>query len=301
MKGLVKRRKSWFRGAFAIKYSIWADVWEKSLFFAILTLFVCILHNYGLPVGQPTLSSLIPTIVLGLLLVFRTNSANDRFWEGRKLWGSIVNNIRNLTWQMWVNIEANTPEEKQNKISHLYLLAVFAFATKNHLRQEGLDEQMRQLLSSTNYNKLQYSQHLPLQVASYLGEYLLKQYQQNHLNAYQLAQLQNMISELINMVGGCERILKTPIPKSYSIHLKQLLLLYCLALPFQYVGEINWWTIPFVAVISYIVYGIEAIAIEIENPFGTDCNDLPLENICQNIEQNIKDFISNQQKALNHI
>ena len=73
---------------------------------------------------------------------------------------------------------------------------------------------------------------------------------------------------------------------------------YCLVLPFQYVGEINWWTIPFVAVVSYIVYGIEAIALEIENPFGNDCNDLPLDQICLDIEDNINNFIAYQENQL---
>lgn len=296
INGLANKRKSWFRGAFKIKYSILSDVWEKSVFFAVFTFIVCLLHNLGFPVKQTILSSLIPTIVLGLLLVFRTNSANERFWEGRKLWGGIVNNIRNLTWQIWVNVQDETPEDRQNKINTLYLLAVFAIAAKNHLRSQGVTEEMRRLLSPSKYHHLQTTQHLPLEVANYIGEYLSQQYQRKSINAYQLSQLQDLIANLINMVGGCERILNTPIPNSYSIHLKQLLLIYCLVLPFQYVGDINWWTIPFVAVVSYIVYGIEAIALEIENPFGTDCNDLPLNQICHNIEQNIKNFIASQDR-----
>lgn len=290
----IKKRKSWFRGAFKIKYSILPDVWEKSLFFGFFTLLVCILHNYGFPVAQPTLSSLIPTIVLGLLLVFRTNSANERFWEGRKLWGAIVNNLRNLTWQIWTNVQEETVEDREVKIQILHLLAVFAIATKNHLRFQGVNEEIRSLVSLVQYSRLQQSQHLPLQIASDLGEYLHRQHQRNLLHPYQLGQLQKLINNLIEMVGGCERILKTPIPNSYSIHLKQLLLIYCLVLPFQYVDQINWWTIPFVAIVSYIVYGIEAIALEIENPFGNDCNDLPLDEICRNVEVNIRHFISNQ-------
>ena len=291
---VVKSRKSWFRGAFLIKYSIFTDVWEKSLFFAIFTLIICILHNAGVPVKQPTLSSLIPTIVLGLLLVFRTNSANDRFWEGRKLWGGMVNNIRNLTWQIWVHVGTATAEDRQAKVRTLYLLAVFAISAKNKLRSQGVTEDMQTLLTPKQYHQLKLNEHchLPLLVAGYIGEYLQQQYERKLITSYQLGQLQVYITRLIDMLGGCERILKTPIPNSYSIHLKQLLLIYCLVLPFQYVGEINWWTIPFVAVVSYIVYGIEAIALEIENPFGNDCNDLPLDQICQDIETNIRNFIN---------
>lgn len=292
----VKRRKRWFWEAFRFKYSVFPDVWEKAFFFAIFSFFICLLYSFGFPVQQPILNSLIPTIVLGLLLVFRTNSANERFWEGRKLWGGIVNNLRNLTWQIWVNIREKSSEDREQKIQILNLLTVFAIATKNHLRCEGINEEMTRLLSPNYYHRLQTSQHLPLQIAADLGEYLQEQYQKNNLPEYQLTQMQNLINQLIDMVGGCERILKTPIPNSYNIHLKQLLLIYCLVLPFQLVDQIHWWTIPFVAIVSYIVYGIEAIAIEIENPFGRDKNDLPLEQICQGINQNIQDFILNQKR-----
>lgn len=292
----VKRRKRWFWEAFRFKYSVFPDVWEKAFFFAIFSFFICILYSFGFPVQQPILSSLIPTIVLGLLLVFRTNSANERFWEGRKLWGGIVNNLRNLTWQIWVNVREKSSEDREQKIQILNLLTLFAIATKNHLRGEGINEEMTRLLSPNYYHRLQTSQHLPLQIAADLGEYLQEQYQKNNLPEYQLTQMQNLINQLIDMVGGCERILKTPIPNSYNIHLKQLLLIYCLVLPFQLVDQIHWWTIPFVAIVSYIVYGIEAIAIEIENPFGRDKNDLPLEQICQGINQNIQDFILNQKR-----
>lgn len=293
---LVSNRKRWFRGAFKFKYSIFWDVWEKCIFFALISLIICIFYNLGFPVQQPILSSLIPTIVLGLLLAFRTNSANDRFWEGRKLWGGIVNNLRNLTWQIWVNITVKTPKDYEQKIQALNLLTVFAIASKNHLRSEGITEEIYPLLSEYHYHHLSTSQHLPLQTAAYLGEYLLKEYQKGNLNQYQLIQMQELINGLINFIGGCERILNTPIPRSYSIHLKQLLLIYCLVLPFQLVDQINWWTIPFVSLVSYVVYGIEAIALEIENPFGMDANDLPLDQICQNINKNIQDFILNQKR-----
>lgn len=145
----VRRRKRWFREAFRFKYSVLPDVWEKALFFAIFSFIICLLYVFGFPVEQPILSSLIPTIVLGLLLVFRTNSANERFWEGRKLWGGIVNNLRNLTWQIWVNIKEESPQDREHKIQMLNLLTLFAIATKNHLRSEGIVKN-KSTFASTN-------------------------------------------------------------------------------------------------------------------------------------------------------
>jgi ion channel-forming bestrophin family protein len=93
------------------------------------------------------------------------------------------------------------------------------------------------------------------------------------------------------MLGSCERILRTPMPLAYAIHLKQLLFLYCLLLPFQVVDELRWCTAPAIALVSFTLFGIEAIGVEIENPFGTDPNDLPLDKICDTVECNIDDLI----------
>lgn len=289
-------RKSWFRALFKLNTSILPDVWEKSLFFSFFAFLVCFLNHIGLPLDKSSLTSLIPTIVLSLLLVFRTNSANERFWEGRKLWGMIINTLRNLTWQIWINVKEINPDDRQKKIATLKLLSVFAITTKNHLRGEGINEEIKPFLSASQYHHLQTSQHIPLQVAAYLGEYLCEEYQRQNLNHYQLTSMQQLINLLIDMVGGCERILKTPIPHSYNIHLQQFLFFYCLLLPFQSIESLKWVTIPFVTIVSYVLYGIEAIASEIENPFGLDENDLPLDHICQNINQNIQDFILNQDR-----
>lgn len=290
------KRKSWFRALFNLNTSILPEVWEKAVFFGVIALLVCLSDKYGFLIAKPALSGLIPTLVLSLLLVFRTNSANDRFWEGRKLWGTIVNTLRNLAWQIWVNIQEITPDDKEEKIYTLKLLTVFAIVTKNHLRGEIGEEEIKPFLSTIHYHQLTTSQHLPLQVVTYLGEYLYQQCQKNNLNQYQLTSMQELINILMNMVGGCERILKTPIPYSYSIHLRQLLFLYCVLLPFQCIESLGWMTIPFVTIVSYILYGIEAIALEIENPFGTDPNDLPLDQMCQTVNKNIQDFILNQDR-----
>jgi putative membrane protein len=119
-----------------------------------------------------------------------------------------------------------------------------------------------------------------------------EQYERNCLDVYQLTGMNQLLNSMIDVLGGCERILKTPIPLAYAIHLKQLLLLYCLALPFQMVKDLSWGTGLVVALISFTLFGIEEIGIEIENPFGHDANDLPLDNICAAMQRNIDDLIS---------
>lgn len=253
---------------------------------------VSILYTMGMPVALPTLGSLVPSIVLGLLLVFRTNTAYERFWEGRKQWGALVNTSRNLARQMWVAIQEADMSDRQAKVRHLHLIVAYALATKLHLRREALDPELAAVVSPAQFTKLQNMNHPPLEIAFWIADYLQCCCDRGQLNTYQLAAMLQQLDYLVDALGSCERILKTPIPLAYAIHLKQLLMLYCLALPFSMVESVQGWTACIVGLISFAVFGIEAIGIEIENPFGHDPNDLPLDNICQSMRDNIEDLIT---------
>lgn len=288
---IEKRR--WFQVALQLKGSVLLLVLPRSLFCGAFGLFISLLYVLKFPVALPFLASLIPNIVLGLLLVFRTNTAYERFWEGRKCWGSIVNTVRNLARQMWIAVVEKEPDDHKAKIAALRLLVAFAVATKLHLRQEPVNDELRALLPSNDqYKLLKHMNHPPLEVAFWIGDYLQQQFNRGCLNAHQLAAMHKLLDGLVDMLGGCERILKTPIPMAYAIHLKQLLMLYCLSLPFQMVGNVGWWTAPIVVLISFTLFGVEEIGIEIENPFGHDPNDLPLDTICATMLRNIEDLIS---------
>jgi putative membrane protein len=250
------------------------------------------LYQAGVPVSLPVLASLIPNIVLGLMLVFRTNTAYERFWEGRKLWGTLVNTVRNLARQIWVVVDERTEGDRQQKRETLKLLVAFAVATKLHLRGEPVNPELQQLLSQLRYTTITTMHNPPLEIATWIGDYLQQQYHRDRINPYQLNTLHQMVNQMVDVLGGCERILKTPIPLAYAVHLKQLLLLYCLTLPFQLVAEVQWWTGPIVVLISFTLFGIEAIGIEIENPFGHDANDLPLDAICQTMGLNLEDLMT---------
>ncbi|HEY9617364.1 MAG TPA: bestrophin family ion channel [Microcoleaceae cyanobacterium] len=287
---MARERKHWFRVALQLKGSVIPSVIGRTAFCGLFGIFVSALGHFGLPVALPVLASLIPNIVLGLLLVFRTNTAYDRFWEGRKCWGSIVNTSRNLARQIWITIAANTPADRAGKIAALRLIVAFAVATKLHLRQEPINSELEVLMPSENYFKLKTMNNPPLEVAFWIGDYLQQQADRRQLDSFQLAAMQNLLNMLVDGLGGCERILRTPMPLAYAIHLKQLLLLYCLSLPFQMVNNSGWWTGPIVALISFTLFGIEEIGIEIENPFGHDPNDLPLDAICATMLRNIEDL-----------
>lgn len=289
-KSIHQQELNWFKVIFSWQYSVIPAIIPRVVFCGLFGLLICIIHSFYRDVGLPILSSVVPSIVLGLLLVFRTNTAYERFWEGRKLWGSLVNSIRNIARMIWVCVEENNPQDRENKIQVLHLIVVFAISTKLHLRGQPINHEIIDLLPKYWYEKLQTVHNPPLQVALLIGNYLQQQYNCNCINSYQLTSMLKLLDAMVDTLGGCERILKTPIPMAYSIHLKQLLLIYCLTLPFQLVTDLAWWTAPIVSVISFTVFGIEQIGIEIENPFGHDSNDLPLDNICKTIQINIEEL-----------
>ena len=285
-------RPPWFKIALQVRGSVIPSIWPRVLLCGGFGVFISLLHFFNLPVSMPILSSIVPSIVLGLLLVFRTNTAYERFWEGRKAWGTLVNNVRNLARQIWVAIEEKDPQDIEVKKSVLRLLPAFAVALKLHLRQEAVNPELEPFMSPAQYQKLKSMNNPPLEIAFWIEDYMHEQYERNCLDVYQLTGMNQLLNSMIDVLGGCERILKTPIPLAYAIHLKQLLLLYCLALPFQMVKDLTWGTGLVVALISFTLFGIEEIGIEIENPFGHDDNDLPLNNICAAMQRNMDDLIS---------
>ena len=282
---------NWFSVLFHWEASVIPAIFPRVLFCSLFALFISVLYHLKIKVALPLESGIVPSIVLGLLLVFRTNTAYERFWEGRKLWGNIINTVRNISRTIWVSVIENNAQDRKEKIITLRLLIAFAVATKLHLRSQPINEELKTLMPSKWHEKLKSINNPPLEVIFWIADYLQKQYEKKFINSYQLTAMIKLLDILVDNLGGCERILRTPIPLAYAIHLKQLLVIYCLTLSFQLVDNFEWWTAFFVGLTSFTVFGIEEIGIEIENPFGHDANDLPLDQICKTMETNIEDLI----------
>lgn len=288
---------NWFQIVFRLQSSVIPAIFPWVLLCGTYGFLISLLKELHAPIPFVEIDKVIHNvvltcnIVLSLLLVFRTNTAHERFWEGRKLWGALVNTVRNLARNIWLIIEEREPDDRFEKESTLRLLVAFAVAMKLHLRRSDVNSELEPLMSSIHYFKLQSTNHPPLEIAFWIGDYLQHQYNRKCLDVYQLTTLQNLLNELVDILGGCERILKTPMPLAYAIKLKQLLLIYCILLPFEIVNGLGWWTGLALAFISIILLGIEEIGAEIEEPFGQDPNDLPLDLICATMLRNVEDLI----------
>ncbi|MEH2163638.1 MAG: bestrophin family ion channel [Nostoc sp.] len=287
---------NWLQVTLRLERSIISVILPWVLFCTAYGILISFFYYLGLPIAFSN-SSIITNAVLSfnigftLLLVFRTNTAHDRFWEGRQLWGALVNTSRNLTRGIWIIIKEKTPQDRVEKEAILRLVTAFAFAMKLHLRSAPLDTHLASLMSKKQYLQLQDTNHPSLQIAYWIGDYLQYQHDQKYLNVYQLTTLHNCVDDLVDILGGCERILKTPLPLIYTIKLRQLLLIFCLILPLEIVSFLNWWTGLIMAFVSFTLLSIEQIGSEIEEPFGFDPNDLPLNAICNTISNNVEELI----------
>jgi putative membrane protein len=289
---------NWFQVILQLEKSVIPMIFPWVLFCLVYGCLVSLLYNLGVPLAFPKTSGAVTQAVLSfnigltLLLVFRTNTAHERFWEGRKLWGSLVNTVRNLARGIWIVVKEQEPKDRVEKETTLRLVVAFAVAMKLHLRRDGLDDQLASLMSSRQYSLLKDINHPPLQIAFWIGDSLQHQYERNYIHIYQMTELHKLVDDLVDILGGCERILKTPLPLIYAVILKQLVLIYCLVLPFELVRDLSWGTGIVTALVSFTLLSIEQIGSEIEEPFGHDANDLPLDAICNTMLRNVEELIS---------
>ncbi|QEC68675.1 hypothetical protein FRZ67_15675 [Panacibacter ginsenosidivorans] len=227
------------------------------------------------------------TFVISMLLVFRTNSAYDRWWEGRKLWGALVNNSRNLA----IKLNAMLPsEDKYNREFYNKTISIYANVLALHLKSEltkfELDEKDHPELL-----QLESGKHLPNQVASLLFRRTNRLYEEKKISGDQLIILNGELISFTDICGACERIKNTPIPLSYSTFLKKFIFFFVLTLPFSFVLSLQYWAIPVVAFIFYALTSLEVIAEEIEDPFDGDENDLPIMKIAENIKKHVAEIL----------
>jgi putative membrane protein len=226
-------------------------------------------------------------IVLGLFLVFRTNSAYDRWWEGRKLWGSMVNSTRNLAHKMNAILDKGDTE---NRAWFAAMISNFAIATKEHLRK-GVDLDELEKPGDDFITRLQKVKHVPNLISSMLYEKVNELNRKGKLSGDQLIIVDRELKDFTDIMGACERIRNTPIPYSYSMYIKKFIFIYLITLPFGFVTDTGYMTIPIVVVISFVILSVELIAEEIEDPFGKDVNDLPTDELSGKIKANVNEIL----------
>jgi len=212
--------------------------------------------------------------VISLLLVFRTNTAYERWWEGRKLWGALTNASRNLA----LKLHATLPDKHPSRSFLAAELGAYPNALKDHLRD-------------LNPPSPSHIRHAPNAVAARLFQHVEFLRRSGELTPEHLLNLNAELTALTDICGGCERIKKTPIPYSYSLFLKKFVFVYIVSMPVVFVADFGYWTALLSTFMFYVLASLEIIAEEVENPFGTDANDLPTDDMAKNIAANVKEIL----------
>lgn len=285
--------KTWFSLIFhAYSRQVMKTLTPTLLFMVLYSFGVCyiMLDYFKLHESdfQPTIAmhSLLG-IVLGLFLVFRTNTAYDRWWEGRKLWGGMVNSTRNFALKLNAYISTENHEDRD---WFAKMIPNFVFAMKESLRN-GVQFNELEPVSENFTDDLKKYKHKPNRIAAMMYSKVNELYKKQTFTGDQLINLDKELKDFIDLIGACERIRNTPIPYSYMMYVKKFIFIYIITLPFAFVTQSGYITVLIVVLITFVLMSVELIAEEIEDPFGRDLNDLPTDELAVKIKDNVRETL----------
>lgn len=292
----VEKRRSWLAtvalGGIALPH-----IWTRVIIVSLISVVVTVVYR-EIPALHFSITStpfVLIGLPLGIFLGFRNNTAYDRFWEGRKLWGSLVNTSRSLTRQILTLIEPQ-PEAQERSLETIvayearlvHMLIGFVHALRHHLRDSDPWSTLERTLPPEEVALLRGEPNVPVAILHRLGEQIADARRKHWIHAFHVPVLESSLVSLTDIQGACERIKSTPIPYSYTVLMHRIVAVYCGLLPFGLAESIGWATPMVVLCISYAFFGLDAIGDEVEQPFGLDPNDLPLSTISRAIEATLR-------------
>lgn len=287
---IIKNKENWFKMLFVWHGSVLPQLLPRLILLFILSLVIVYFHgnifSFKIPLNPAPLT--LFGFVLALFLGFRNNVSYERFWEGRKLWGALLNYTRSLARQTLTLTDSKIDDS--SKIEFISLLRSFAYALKHQLRNTDSENDLKIRLTERQFKIVSQAQYKPIMLTKLMAEWIQKAKHENIIDSIQQARFDENLNALTDIVGGCERIASTPIPYTYRVLLHRTVYIYCFLLPFGLVDSLQWLTPFLVVFIAYTFVAFEAIADEIEEPFGTEPNDLALNSMSQMIEATISEL-----------
>ncbi len=284
-------RQGFWREAFALRGSITPQVMLSVLAFGLAASGICgvswlVEKLYQLKIALPIVPFEFAGAALGLLLVLRTNAGYDRWWQARILWGGIRNQTRNFV----IGAMAYGPANSEWREKIVRWAAVFPHVARLNLRAELPSSEVARLVGQENADKVAAADHMPSFVALKLAELLREACDRLEMDRYAFIQVDRERALLIDHIGACERILKTPLPRVVSIKIRRFILMFLLTLPFALLHRVgDYWLVPFITMlVAYPLLSLDQIGVELENPFSTsNLSHLPLDEFSATIERNL--------------
>jgi len=287
---MLQRRKDFWTQAISLQGSVTPRVAPRVAAFTAFSVVIYLLDvvthwNPYLAIAPYEVAG----AVLGVLMVMRTNAGYERWWEARKLWGGIVNQSRNLA-VMGLTYGPADPDWRKNFAN---LVALFPHAARSTLRGDEIQEDAARLLGRQAAAALDRARHKAVHVAQALAAVLRQTVDRGSLDRFAYLQMDRERALLIDYIGACERILKTPLPTVYAIKVRRFILLFLTTLPFALLDRAGWLTPGIVAFVAYSLLALDQIGVELEDPFSSSqLSHLPLGEICLTIEQNIQQALA---------
>jgi len=291
---IVWESKSWLRQIGTLDGSALEKVLPRLIGVTVIATVITVLHEaYGVfPTSLTPLPFSLIAVALGIFLGFRNNTSYDRFWEGRKLWGALVNTTRSITRQTLTLIAPDQDDEVDDvqvlRIEIVHRVIAYVHVFRQHLRDEDALDEVAALLPAADIQALRNELNRPIAILQRLSERIRTAYDRGWIHPMHLPTLEASLTALTDIQGGCERIKSTPIPGSYTILIHRIVAIYTFALPFGIVDTVGYYTPVVVMMIAYAFLGLDSVGDEIEDPFGKDLNDLPLSAISRMIEVNLR-------------
>jgi putative membrane protein len=285
---IVRPRPHWLRLLFVWRGSVLPDILPQLLATTAFAILVTVLHGRLFQWKIPL--NFVPFSLIGLTLAiflgFRNGTSYARFWEARTLWGTVLNDTRALVRQ------ALTLSDAPSQASLLAVrLIAFVHALRHQLRRSDPAADFERLLCAEDRDRLRPARYKPALLLLMAGEWLRDERQAGRIAPALVQAMEGPLGRLTDALGGCERIAGTPIPFTYTVIIHRTIYLYCVLLPFGLVDAIGPMTPVIVAFIAYTFFALEALGAQIEEPFGTDPNDLALDAMSLMIESSVREMM----------
>lgn len=278
--------KSWIGVLLRVRGSVGPRLAGRTLLTGGLGVVAAYLYEHS-KFHTPVIGHTMIGVALGLLLVFRTNASFDRWWEGRKLLGGIVNRTRDLARQLTAYVPADS---RSVVLDSTRLLDAFFAVAMQGLRGETDLGVLGDLLTPEERKKLGPVKARASVILSWVTAHVDGLARSGAITEARLLAMDTNLTALVDFHSGCERIARTPIPFAYAQHIKLFVTLWCFSVPFAIVDTMQSYTWVAAAILAFALFGIDEIGVEIEDPFGHDANDLPIDRIAQTVKTSMADI-----------